>query len=1073
MLRYLTPLLLVLCLSGVASAEDLDIYTALPYPANVLIVFDTSGSMSNNDVPGDVYDPGTLYAGPASGTTYPSNQVYYWKSSRWRKVPYLTTGNDLTDPKFNAPLIKKNLKKVGIVRGSMRYTGGQWHGGTGTTYWIATGNYLNFNATHSTTHTRLSVAKEAIKWWVGENKTRKVPLRIGLMRFDPQGRGGHLIAPCGTDEKVLVDKIDKLNADGYTPLAETLADAGRYFAGEKAWFDRDPKTYMPIEYNSPVQECPDKNFVIIMTDGKPTRDDDSKLKTRYIDGKYLKADASDNPLMPRLDDVANFLFTHDIVPEIPAYKEEQKRNIRTFTIGFKTDTLHNDLLIETARRGGNPDGLGFATADDLNSLKAVFNNIGDNIADGNGVYVAPVVPVSSANRAYSDNSSYIGFFRPDKGGRWFGNLKKYNLDDWGNLQDVDNLDATDENDLIKESASSYWLEHSQKPDVPDGREILRGGVGDVLAKALENGFNRKIYTYTGKTPLLTDSTNAFTTSNPDLKTTDNDLTDEVITSVRNGPSDEWPLGDIIHFEPIVADYGKTKQVFVGANDGMLHAFNDADGSEAWAFIPPDLLANLELQGDNDHDYFVDGRGTLMEIGPKDSRRKILLFGERRGGFLYHALDVTEADAPRYLYKIDSESMPDGLYLGQSWGKPRKGKVAVGDSVKDVFFLPGGYDTNQDIREAAKRKSTDSVGQLIFCVDALTGTPLAAPLFSSKTENLGMTHSMVDLTPIDHDGDGETTRIYAGDMAGQVFAMSNENDENTWKGYRLFAASKPDGAQLKIFDQPDVVEESFGEMVFFGTGDRTNPTEPLVENRFYAIKNVWDPDEAGLPLGEKQEDTLLPQNEKSTTDANLNMKVIDVTDDQIQMDPDGTVREAYKKALTRRKSNRGWFIRLDPGEKVVSPPIVFSDVVYFTTYSANADAGAAASKCKAAIDGASRMYALDYKTGAAVWNYSTDHVDIRKQDESGRYLDADGNVVANPEDAAIVRKGFHRNDRYQTLGSGLASAPGIAILRQDAVLLYGVSGDTTTSLKFKNMSVKRMDATAFYWRAPIPEPEEAP
>src|SRR5690606_17933359 len=55
----------------------------------------------------------------------------------------------------------------------------------------------------------------------------------------------------------------------------------------------------------------------------------------------------------------------------------------------------------------------------------------------------------------------------------------------------------------------------------------------------------------------------------------------------------WLLGDIIHSVPLIVNYGTAANpdalVIVGANDGMLHAFDDATGEEVWAFVPPDVL----------------------------------------------------------------------------------------------------------------------------------------------------------------------------------------------------------------------------------------------------------------------------------------------------------------------------------------------------------------------------------------------------------------------------------------------------------------------------------------------------
>ena len=101
----------------------------------------------------------------------------------------------------------------------------------------------------------------------------------------------------------------------------------------------------------------------------------------------------------------------------------------------------------------------------------------------------------------------------------------------------------------------------------------------------------------------------------------------------------------------------------------------------------------------------------------------------------------------------------------------------------------------------------------------------------------MTHSIIDMAALDHDGDGIVSRIYAGDLGGNLFAFKDDavhtynvcsemidqvvTDGNWTKAFRLFNASA-DGTQRKIMYAPDAVGEPFGEFIFFGTGDRSDP-----------------------------------------------------------------------------------------------------------------------------------------------------------------------------------------------------------------------------------------------------------
>ncbi len=58
-------------------------------------------------------------------------------------------------------------------------------------------------------------------------------------------------------------------------------------------------------------------------------------------------------------------------------------------------------------------------------------------------------------------------------------------------------------------------------------------------------------------------------------------------------------------------------IFVGANDGMIHAIDARTGYEVWAFIPYNLLPKLKTfrdgQGVDQFDYFVDSSPKLAEV----------------------------------------------------------------------------------------------------------------------------------------------------------------------------------------------------------------------------------------------------------------------------------------------------------------------------------------------------------------------------------------------------------------------------------------------------------------------------
>ena len=174
-------LVLALCQAGASGvrADDTDIYgtTTISVEPNVLIIFDTSGSMSTEDVPGEPYDPAYTYSG--SKTT---NAVYRYSSGSYT----LFTGNvnNITCASVKNALLTKGYAATG--------TGGIDNINTTTfacgskSRTLRMGNWINYDASGvGDLSSRISVAKEAVTNLI--NTTDNV--RFGLMRFNNESTG--------------------------------------------------------------------------------------------------------------------------------------------------------------------------------------------------------------------------------------------------------------------------------------------------------------------------------------------------------------------------------------------------------------------------------------------------------------------------------------------------------------------------------------------------------------------------------------------------------------------------------------------------------------------------------------------------------------------------------------------------------------------------------------------------------------------------------------------------------------------------------------------------------------------
>jgi type IV pilus assembly protein PilY1 len=540
-------------------------------------------------------------------------------------------------------------------------------------------------------------------------------------------------------------------------------------------------------------------------------------------------------------------------------------------------------------------------------------------------------------RSSTGGHLYTAVSEMNTGGPSIGNIKKYEVltvtnasnpsDSSNPINTVQFLDsaktsALDSNNLIKDSSKSYWSSQA------DGMQVDKGGVGEVL---LRRSQPRRIVTNLGDSNLMAES-NAFKTSNEEITPEllglgpKNQLErDRVIQYVQGFDpytktkdsttlkKRKWILGAVLHSRPLVIHYGDSKSViFAGANDAMFHAFDDATGEELWGFIPKDLLSRLKDMRRGGVKYSVDG-------SPKayiTESQKVIIFGLRRGGSNYYALDVTDPENPKFLWKIGPET-PGYSEMSQSWAAPQIGKVRFGTSEKVVCFISGGYDENQD-RGAVS--TDDKRGRVIYVVDVFTGEQIWRWDYQRDSN---MRYSIPsDISRVDTNGDGYIDRLYVGDMGGRMWRFDiGESDPNAWSGRILFNSSIGVGSgKRKIFYPPDVTLEKGYEMVFWGTGDREHPNDTSVTNRFYALKD------RGLNKTLAEDDLEDVTNGLSTKDL---------------------------------ENKRGWFISLQAnnGEKVTGGSVVAYGVVYFTTFAPSPKSG----------EDIARVYALNYRHGNGILN----------------------------------------------------------------------------------------------------------
>jgi type IV pilus assembly protein PilY1 len=834
-------------------------------------------------------------------------------------------------------------------------------------YTIYDGNWLNWNANPPTVNrSRLEIVQDTVKQ-LASTLTR---VNIGIMRFNRRDGGAvvQAVVPVEQNRAAIRDQVDNLAPEDSTPLSEALYEATRYFMGGPVDFGnvdpvrsvaaaRQGNTTNGTDYRSPADDGCSRNFIILLTDGEPTQDDDGPARIKALPdfATVIGTTCDGNGQGECLDDLAAYLVQHDLDPDTDGLQ-----NVVTHTIGFDLDL---PLLASTAQRGGGE----YHLADDTATLTAALSGIVLSIFDNAGVLASPAVPANAFSQTQSAGDVFVSVFQPDDRAHWPGNLKKYRLRN-GLLVGQDNEPVLDETSgLFRPEAFSFWSSER------DGERVERGGA----ASRLPEWTARSLYSDLSDNQDLTDAANRFATANTSRLTAgvlgvDADQRTDLIQwglgrDLKDRDSDgdtaetRREMGDPLHVQPLQLTYGGTSNrpdsiVFVSTNDGYLHAIDGEDGSERWAFIPARLLSRLYALYRNEpvsaKSYGLDGEMQLHirnddgRPGISGSEQALLLFGMGRGGDGVFALDVTRRDSPRLLWQISAATTGYGD-LGQTWSRPTVAKIKTGEGDRQVVVFGGGYDSGQD-RSGYR---TDSRGNAVYFADLLTGERVWSA-GSTDGHNLqleGMTHSIpAALRVVDLNGNGYADRMYVGDTGGRLWRfdiVSGASGDELVEGGVLaslggaaLGAGGPAGSVRRFFETPDVVPVTRGGQLIItvnvGSGHRGHPLETEVADAFFSVRDfralgVVNRDDYSTPVTAGQ--------------------LVDVT-----TDPDPNIP----------LSAAGWMLTLvqGDGEKVLAESLTIRGNVFFTSF----EPGTRATACVTGL-GVNRLYQVNIFDGSPLTN----------------------------------------------------------------------------------------------------------
>ena len=444
------------------------------------------------------------------------------------------------------------------------------------------------------------------------------------------------------------------------------------------------------------------------------------------------------------------------------------------------------------------------------------------------------------------------------------------------------------------------------------------------------------------------------------------------------------MGAPLHTKPLEVDYPEINKsiIYLPTSEGVLHAFDADTGKEEWGFIPSELLGNITTLRKNPYSnntetpiYGLDGQPRHFTLKKKtgnnlaDVNQEILVFGMRRGGNNYFALDITDPYNPVFLWKIQGGT-GDFKQLGQTWATPSPIQMKLAGKSTPVLVLSGGYDSNNDIDgdpDNANNTSdgSNNIGNAIYFVNARTGTRIFWISDTGSGADLvleGMKNSIVtDPEIIKLDNDDYIDRLYFSDLGGRIIRVDIDNENNSSSGNLLNAISAAILADVndndappnrQFFNKPTVskLRNLNGETVFgisIGSGFRPNLlSKTAITDRFYTIFDKQ-------PYADQYSKPIITTND-----------LYDATDNILQ----NTDNDEYSTALNDLNSKSGWYIdlgsSLNPAEKSINKAAIHDGVVYFTTYLPEIEGRVNVCELGSAASN-SRFYSLDLKNATAV------------------------------------------------------------------------------------------------------------
>jgi type IV pilus assembly protein PilY1 len=376
--------------------------------------------------------------------------------------------------------------------------------------------------------------------------------------------------------------------------------------------------------------------------------------------------------------------------------------------------------------------------------------------------------------------------------------------------------------------------------------------------------------------------------------------------------------------------GATETVYIGGNDGMLHAFDATTGVERWGYVPRGVYPDLPRLADPgySHRYYVDGPVTGGDWHDGSGWRSLVVGTTGAGGASIFAIDTTAPAAVGASSVMWDLTKADSDHVGHILTRGVVGRVKTGTtSRKWVYIVGNGYE------------STSNRAALLV-IDLASGALTAIPAGPVWNGTDPLTRNGLGGVTVSYDGERNIEAVYAGDRLGNLWRFDfSSNVPTAPKGFDnganpLFTAVDSSGNPRPISAAPRLaLHPRGGVYAVFGTG-KLHDEGDAASTGTQGLYGIWVKPNHAATITTSQVQTL---SMSTASDGTRSFSLNDV---------DWSTR-------------LGWQVPLTGGERVVSDPSAEFGMVSIASFKP----GASGDPC--AGGGTSYMYRIDYSNGKAI------------------------------------------------------------------------------------------------------------